>query len=381
MSLYNLSLIDMEKIIILSIHGIGDAVMLTPMIRLLGEKRPDAKISVLTTLTGSKQIFETCPYISEVIKVNRTLRDLRSKLDLFLALRRRNFDVCLTGYSSNFIDNIFAGCIKAKYRIIHWHPMMGVTGLFFIQNTRIDLDTQEHAVEQNLKLLKPINIFPDKNFSPETEIWLTNEDLVRSIKILEQNKITDKDLVIGFHPGSSDEWGMVYKRWSKERFAALGDAILKEYPRAKLLIFGGPNEESLKSEIRSMMTREPVIISDTTLRETAGLIKRCNIFVSNDSGLMHVATAVKTPTVGIFGPTNPLATAPYGKAHITVTETLECRPCWPILKLRKSNFHPKFKHSSPYACLNQLSVSKVFESVEKLLKNNLAEKKLSPVFA
>ncbi|MBD3184484.1 hypothetical protein GF312_19530 [Candidatus Poribacteria bacterium] len=303
----------MEKIVILSIHGIGDAIMLTPMIQLLGEKRPGSKITVLTTLEGSKQIFESCPYISEIVKIDRSFNNIGHKLKLFVSLMRRKFDVCLTGFSSNFVDNIFAGVIQAKYRIIHSHPMMKkVMGLSFTHNIRVAMNSNEHAVHQNLSLLKPLDIYHKNEANYNTRIWISKKDVTASQKILKSHGVNEKEMLIGFHPGSSDEWGMIYKRWPKEKFAELGNRLLTEYPDARLLLFGGLNEKRLRFDIYNMMNIKPIVIDGTTIREAAALISKCNVFVSNDSGLMHVAAAMKTPTVAIFGPTNPVATSPYG---------------------------------------------------------------------
>lgn len=357
----------MDKLIILSIHGIGDAIMLTPMIQLLGEKSLAAKITVLTTLEGSKQVFETCPYVSEVIKVERrTLRNISSKYRLFFYLRRQRFDVCITAFTSNIVDNVFAGCIQARYRIGHSYPLKGIMGLSFIQNVRVPMHLDKHAVRQNLNLLKPLQIkLPECEVAFETKMWLTSQDITVSQRFLHEHGITGEDMIIGFHPGSSDEWAMIYKRWPKEKFAVLGDSILHEYPNTRILIFGGPKEEGLKSEIKNLMARKPIIVSNTSLRETAALIKRCNVFISNDSGLMHVAAAMKTPTVAIFGPTNPVATAPYGNGHLIVAKDISCRPCWPIKNYVNN---PKCKRNSPYICLSQLPVSKVFEAAKTLIQ-------------
>jgi heptosyltransferase-2 len=228
----------------------------------------------------------------------------------------------------------------------------------------------EHAVKQNLNLLKPLGICHENETTYQMKMWLTSADNAVSQQFFARHGITDDDTVIGFHPGSSNEWGMVYKRWPKKNFATLGDKIFREYPKAKILLFGGPDETELKSAIEHLMTPKPIIVSGTSLRETAALIKKCDAFISNDSGLMHVAAAMKTPTVGIFGPTNPRATAPYGNGHIVVAKDMACRPCWPILKLRKNNFKPKCEQNPSYACLSQLPISKVLDAAKTLIQKH-----------
>jgi ADP-heptose:LPS heptosyltransferase len=225
----------------------------------------------------------------------------------------------------------------------------------------------EHAIHRNLNLLKPLHILHEGEGPLETKIWMTSEDIAASQQFLDDHEISVDDILVGIHAGSGDGWGMIHKRWPKEKYVSLGDRILSEVPAAKILLFGGSNEERLKAEIANLMSRRPIVVTNTSLRETAALIARCNVFVSNDSGLMHVASAVKTPTVGVFGPTDPLITAPYGKNHLVVAKDIECSPCWPADKLKRNKFSPKCKHDPPYACLTRLSVSEVFEATRSLI--------------
>jgi len=91
-----------------------------------------------------------------------------------------------------------------------------------------------------------------------------------------------------------------------------------------------------------------------------------SLFITNDSGLMHVACAMKVPTVAIFGPTDPAATAPLGVQHIIVKKDFPCQPCWPI---ELYGNRPKCKYTPPYRCLLDLSVEEVFEATKVLLQN------------
>jgi ADP-heptose:LPS heptosyltransferase len=146
----------------------------------------------------------------------------------------------------------------------------------------------------------------------------------------------------------------------------LGDRLLQAYPQTRILIFGGPEEEDLKKEINDRIAGECAIVSHLSLRATAALIKQCRVFVSNDSGLLHVAAAVKTPSVGLFGPTNPITNGPYGGGHAVLTRDLDCRPCCPVLKLRRrGRFTPTCDER---ICLTRLRVTRVFEAVEPIIR-------------
>jgi len=360
---------EIEKILILSIPGIGNTIMITPMIKLIYERIPNAKIVVLVTLTGSKEILEICPFVDEVISVDgRMFHKVIDKLKVILNLRSRKFDVCITAFPANDIRyNILTWLIGAKCKIGHSYPTKRLRTLPNLLDIRIPMSKSRHDIMQNLDLLKPLGISVDNN-DIEMKIWVDSDDIDKAKQFFYEHKIVSDDIVIGMHPGSSEKRKMIYKRWPKEKFAALGENILKEYPKVKILLFGGPEEEMLKREIAIMMKEKPIIVSDMSMREVTVIIERCNLFISNDSGLMHVACAMKAPTVAIFGPTDPVATAPLGDGHIVVKNDLPCQPCWPI---ELYGNRPECKRNPPYSCLTNLPVEKVFEAARTLLQSNV----------
>ncbi|MEO8166788.1 MAG: glycosyltransferase family 9 protein, partial [bacterium] len=155
--------------------------------------------------------------------------------------------------------------------------------------------------------------------------------------------------------------GWYTKRWGLDRFAALGDRIVQTY-KAAIVLTWGPGQLADVESIRSMMKEPAFIPPATTLKQLGALLKRSAFVVTNDSGPMHIAAALKVPVLGIYGPTNPTLQGPYGTQHVVVrNETLECLGC---------NFtecpigHP---------CMLELSVDTVFHGVQQLLiKNKLA---------
>lgn len=344
--------------------------MITPMIKLLKERIPDAKIVVLVTLTGSKEILEICPFVDEVISVDgRMFHKVIDKLKVILYLRKHKFDVCITAFPANDIRyNILTWLIAAKCKIGHSYPTKRLRTLPFLQDIKIPMSKSRHDIMQNLDLLKPLGISVDNNDNIEMKIWVSDDDIDKGRRFLYEHKIFSDDIVIGMHPGSSFKRKMIYKRWPKEKFAALGEKITEEYPKAKILLFIGPEEEELKRDIAIMMKKKPIVVSHMSMREVSLIIKRCSLFICNDSGLMHVACAMKVPTVAIFGPTDPVATAPLGDGHIVVKSDLPCQPCWPI---ELYGNRPECKRNPPYSCLIDLPVEKVFEAARKLLQSSI----------
>jgi ADP-heptose:LPS heptosyltransferase len=132
--------------------------------------------------------------------------------------------------------------------------------------------------------------------------------------------------------------------------------LVKNYD-VKILIFGSKEEEKLINKIYTEVGERSYPIIGLKLSILIGIIKTCRLLVSNDSGIMHISSAVKVPTVGIFGSTSPVWTAPIGENNEIVYKSLSCSPCFKRYCKRKD-----------YACLNEISVEEVEEKVKKLLK-------------
>ncbi|MEW5725364.1 MAG: lipopolysaccharide heptosyltransferase II, partial [Thermodesulfobacteriota bacterium] len=130
--------------------------------------------------------------------------------------------------------------------------------------------------------------------------------------------------LVGIAPGAA--YGPA-KEWPADRFAAAADLILDENPGAAL-IFGSASEAAAAGRVAAVMRRRAVDLAGrTNLAEAAALIARCTLFLTNDSGLMHLAAAVDTPLVAVFGSTNPVTTSPTGRRQRLVRKPVECAPC------------------------------------------------------
>ena len=204
-----------------------------------------------------------------------------------------------------------------------------------------------YDVSQNLRLAgveEPVN-----NSRPI--IYLSPEELEIGIKAF------PVDGGIGLHVGSG---GLLSdKRWPVERFAALMD-MLHLSGNIVLTMFGDTNEFGLMQEcLNNCKHAKPVIMHSKPIREIASCIKRCKLFISNDSGLMHVATAVDTPTIGIFGPTDPSRTAPYGSKNKVIQAKLSCAPCY--------KFDGWIKCKNKISCMASIKPEEVFIVAKEML--------------
>ena len=171
-------------------------------------------------------------------------------------------------------------------------------------------------------------------------------------EILAKHGITGKDRLIGINPGAV--FGSA-KRWFPERYAALS-AKLQEYSGARIAIFGGPGEKALGHYISELMGNRCVnFCGKTSLREAVALIERCQLFITNDSGLMHVAAALDTPQIAIFGSTNHVTTSPSSPRSQIIRVPVPCSPCL------------KPDCSIDHRCMKNITVEMVYDVATALL--------------
>lgn len=191
--------------------------------------------------------------------------------------------------------------------------------------TKVFYNKNIHLVERILHLLSPLGI-KEKIIPPRIFIQEEDKEIIKKF-LLSEGGIRGDELLIGITPGSF--WPT--KRWLKERFSQLGDALASEY-HAKIVILGGKEDSEISYQIAGMMKHKPIIATgSTTLVQSAALLKKCSLLVTDDTGPLHLAMTANTPCVIIYGPTSPEVrdtTAPYGNNFIAIQkEGLHCRPC------------------------------------------------------
>jgi heptosyltransferase-2 len=189
-------------------------------------------------------------------------------------------------------------------------------------------------------------------------------DRERVDRLLAENEVRGDELLIALHPGSSE-----MKRWPKERFAALADLLMQDR-RARILLVGGPGERELCGEVARMMKSPPIVAAGLlTIKQTADLIGRCDLFVGNDSGPMHLAAALATPTIGLFGPTDRVKNRPWGPRNriVIIGGGMKCAPCY------KNGEIPCIYDTN--RCMAEISVNDVYERARSLLAGGTAPRR------
>ena len=343
-----MSIIDIKprNILIRSTNWIGDAIMTTPAIRTIRENFPDAVISILTH-PWVADVFADSPHVDEVILYRK--KDLHKGITgiwrLGRTLAQRNFDLAI------YLQNAFEAAVIGKIAAIPNRAGYTTDGrsLLLTHRAKIRPEIKKvHQVHYYQDMVKQLGLTPgpDELFlqlPPETVRWA--HDFTAS---------PDSGPTIGLNPGAA--YGPA-KCWPAERYGALAARLSKEH-NAKLLVFGTEADNDVAEAIKAEAPDQIVnLAGKTNLAEAMALIGACDAFVTNDSGLMHVGAALKTPLVAIFGSTDAVATGPYADNAVVVQKDLPCRPCL------------KTHCKSDFRCMTDITVVEIAEQVSQLLQN------------
>jgi heptosyltransferase II len=326
----------MKRILVKEVNWLGDAVMTLPALRAIKARFPGSRMSVLTK--GNIADLYSCePAVDEVLPYGGGFVPF---LRLVARLRREKFDVAFM-----FPRSFRASLAPFVSRIPRRVGFAGDARRPVLTDAveRTERLMTNHRVAYYLELLRP---FGDVPAATAPEIVPPAEAKAWAAEHL------PGDAWAGLNPGAT--YGKA-KQWYPERFVEVGKRLASR--GFKVAVVGGPAEAALGAKIADEIGPAATSFSGkTTLPRLAALIARCAVFVTNDTGPMHVAAAVGTPVVAIFGPTDPRTTRPFGKKHTIVQHKVECSPCL----LRECPIdHP---------CMRDLPVEQVWAACEGWVK-------------
>lgn len=359
-------MIEREKIIIVALPGIGDALMATPMIRLLREAKPNAEIHALVMFGATRDLLSSNPNLDHVHYYDFIGSPKFEGLLYLMHLRGMQFDISINIYPQNrWQYNIFALLLGASRRLGVRYKRRDWYNLSWLCNETIGEDDSLHCVEENVKLLSLLNIKHDLNEEtlPKLEIYLKNENEQFAEEWLIEKGISPTDRIIGFHAGTALFKNHIKRRWAPEKFAELGKRLHAE--GMSVLLFGGPDDIDANEIIMRESHGSIIEVKTKSIMDSIALMQRTNTFVSNDSALMHIAGGLGLPTVGIFGPTNETYVHPWKTDYDIIETGIECRPCFvysttPLVCYRKNP-------DEHFICIRNIEVDTVFEAVKSKL--------------
>ena len=289
------------NILLIKPGAVGDLLQLSPVLRALKKTFPASSIFLIVGTEASASLFRHDPNVHEIIVYDRYRTPF---LPLWKRLHGLQFDLVLNFQRSN-LRSWFLASAAFPRRILVYRKARG---------------RNVHAVENYLETLAPLGI---GTADRELRMYLAEEDRAYARNIL-RSLGPDQTPVIAINPGATH----AVNRWPTEHFAALADRIDTELG-ARVIIVGGPDDRPIADEIVARSAaRPPSLAGATSLLQLGAVLEQCAAMVSGDTGPMHMATAVGTPVVALFGAADPDRTGPVGLGHRVIqARTVACVPC------------------------------------------------------
>lgn len=316
-----------RRILVRGPNWIGDAVMCTSALQGLREAFPVAKITFLARpavanlLRGHGTVDETI-----VDEHQNQHVGIMGRWRLARTLKLKGFDLVVL--FPNSFDAAFVAWL-ARIPCRHGYATDG-RSLLLTHAVPLSPETKKlHQVRYYEELIRPL--CPTYSSHPPT-LRVSKEDEAQAIQLLADHAVSANCQLFGLNPGSM--YGGA-KRWLPERFAEAADQMIKNIiaegqvaGEVKCVIVGAPGEEALGHDIAGLMETNPLVLSGkTSLGVLKAVIKRCRVFLTNDTGPMHIANALGVPVIAVFGPTDHTTTSPFTSGSVVVRTSVDCSPC------------------------------------------------------
>ena len=337
-----------KRILIMRSGGIGDVLMSTPLVKAIRKHYPKAKITYFVG-NWSKNSLENNPNIDRIFNYDDLIiikRNIIKISGLIKKIRKEKFDL---GFN-----------LEKSW---HWAVLMFLFGIpkrigfdrkgeGFANNLTVPFNGTKYELEYYLDLARLLKM---KIPTDEMEIYLTNKEKIIANKFIKQSKLKNKKK-IGIAPGGADNPAQqaFIKRWPLENYIRLIDKLTgkKKY----VILFGGENDIEICKEIIKKIKNKNQVLNTAgkfTVKSCAAVMKKCNLFVTHDSGPMHIAAAVKVPLIALFGPTQSRRFAP--KDAIIIKNKI-CRPCYDI--------YGNYKKCEKKDCMKVIEVNDVLKAIK-----------------
>lgn len=306
------------KILVISLAGIGDTLMATPLIHELRANYPDAEIDALVMWRGSRDLLQGNPHLNHIYQRNLIQAGKIEALKFLLDLRKQKYDVSINTHPQSRIHyRAVARIINARTRVSHEYDHAGMLDRWLVNRT-LKQDYTKHCIENNLALLPLFGAKP-LLARHEYELFLTDAERAWADEYIAKQNLASRRR-IGMHVGSGGTKNLALRRWPLDHYLALIKKLSQARPEIAVLLFGGPEEEENHSRILAATDRDHVFVPHTRdLRYAAALLEKCELFLSVDTAPMHLAAAVKVPRQFLIEtPTVNKTVVPFNRSFVLI---------------------------------------------------------------
>ncbi len=295
---------QIRRILILRMGPLGETLLTTPVIRALRGRFPEAYIAYIVA-PGREDLVSENPNLNEVItysvSIPKLIYEMVKRSFQMVVILQPTFRLVLHTFIARIPFRIGFETNSGKGRLLH---------------VAVPNNIDQHETARYLDVVRGVGIEPD---SEEPEMFVNAAAQGWADDFLAGAGISADRPLIGLNPGSGSE----SRRWSKARFAQMGDRLHQKY-NTQIFITAGDAEGTLPHEVADLMSCSPIILTGITPMQLGAMLQKCHLYISNDTGPMHMSTAIKTPTIALFGASNPLQWGPHWSPHMVIArESME----------------------------------------------------------
>lgn len=323
----------------------------TPALAALRRRFSDARISVMTW-KSSCEVLKDNPNIDRLYPCTGTLDMARTAS----RLRSEGVDLVVgLSHVGSWLSAAFPNALKVGFnsRSLGW-----------LYAEEVPDKRTVHAIDYCLQVVRSLGVVAQNR---HLEFYISDKDRQAAVDWASSEGIDWRRLTVTVHPGGKN---FTAKRWSTSGFSAVADRLVGEFD-ANVVIVGGPDDVALaQSIVRQSRSRLFVAAGRLSLKQTGALIQRSTLFIGNDSAPQHIASAVDTPVVALFGPTDPGNFGPSSTLSTVVTAGLSCSPCfhWMASPVQYFYLSSVKRLECKHECMSEITPDQVMSAVHQLLE-------------
>ncbi|MEC7641500.1 MAG: glycosyltransferase family 9 protein [Nitrospinota bacterium] len=345
-----------QKILLIKLGAVGDLVFASAFFDSVRKHFNHAQVVLLTGKTSVRTV-ENNPSLDRLLLADDAALykgslffRCRETLRIIKLLRSESFDLAFVLHRS-WIFNLLAFLCGIPQRVGFRRGREGI-----LLTHKVDLQPNRNERESYLDILRELGTAAkyERSF-----YYLSRAEDEFLSSFLHNHKIREEENLIGIAPGGGKnvKTHMANKRWPEKNYIGLIEKIREAIP-CRIILFGGRDDGEIASRIRK---EHPACLDATDLSfgEMASVFRRCQLLISNDSGPLHIASAMDIPTLSFYGPTNPAELAPLGPEDTTIYKKVECSPCYN---------QGRFPECDHLKCLTSITVDEAWTQVSMKLR-------------
>ena len=346
---------EVQKILLMKFWGFGNILLLTPALKAIRRRYPDAEITFLS-LSENSNLLKSLPVINKVleIKAKRVHQFLIDAIKLVSYIKNQKYDLVVDFEQFARSSSIITYLSGAKERVGFNTEGQNRQGVY---TKIVKYNNDQHIVKTFFDLVRVLRCKTPDKYELMAPVFSKNDEKFVN-KLLQDKNI---NLIVAMHPGTGPN--ATVRRWPLENYAKLSDYLIEKH-KSCIIYTGSKSEKNMIEDIINRMKNKNKVLNFAGILnfpQLSYLMTRIKLFISSDTGPLHLAASLKVKTISFFGPNTPKIYGQWGKNHVVLYKHLKCSPCI-------TNFNTKLVNCDKPYCILNITAGEVINKIDDILK-------------